>query len=217
MSPFRSRFPALLTASMLAAFCSVPSPARADDHPRSDDAYPTDVCVDHKLRAAADYCREAVWAWDRGDPSQSVDARLAQGARAARVEVGGADERSLAAGVSCEETTATSDEMIGAIDAGAEDLAAAIATSEGAGRGHGRNRCGKHHERDRCSKRYRNDERGEHDQCVNEDNAERMLRVAPQHARRTGVSPTAQGRCDAPRAIATATAIAASSSGAAAW
>jgi hypothetical protein len=64
--------------------------------------------------------------------------------------------------------------MIGVLDAGAEDLAAAIATSEGAGRGHGRNRCGKHHERDRCSKRYRNYERGEHYQCVNEDKAERI-------------------------------------------
>jgi hypothetical protein len=137
MSKVRSRFHALLAASMLAAFCSVPSPARADDHPRSDDAYPTDVCVDHKLRAAANYCREALWAWDRGDPSQSVDGRLLRARKRLELKWAAADERSLEAGVSCEETTATAEEMISTIDAGAEDLAAAIATSEGVEQGHG--------------------------------------------------------------------------------
>ena len=171
MSPSRSRFPALLTAAVLAAFCSAPARAGNDGPPGT---YPTDACVVHKLRAAADYCREAVWAWDRGDPSQSVDARLAHARGRLEAQWARADQRSLAAGVSCEETTATSGEMIGVLDAGAEDLAAAIATSEGASRGRGRDRCGKHHEHDRCSKRYRDYERGEHYQCVEEGKAERI-------------------------------------------
>ena len=174
MARSRSRSPALLAAaSALAAFCAVPAVAGVAEV----DEYPTDVCVAHKLRAAADYCREAVWAWDRGDPSQSVDERLAKARERLESNWARAEEQSLAAGVSCEETTATSDEMISVLDAGAEDLATAIATSGGAaqgqGNGHGHDKCDKHNERDRCSKRDKDDENGEHGQCVNAGNAER--------------------------------------------
>ncbi len=187
----RLRFPALFAASVLAAFCSVPVQAGDDDH--SDrNAYPTDVCVTHKLRAAADYCREAVWAWDRGDPSQSADTRLAKARERLASKWMKAEEQSLAAGVSCEETTATSDEMIGVLDAGAADLATAIATSEGAvqgrGNGHGHDKCDKHYEGDRYDKddehgnsdkhgkfdKNKEDEHSEHARCVDEGKAEHI-------------------------------------------
>jgi len=83
MSPFRSRFPALLTASVLAAFCSVPARAGTDGPP---DAYPPTSasitsCAQRRTTAAS--ClgldREIL-------AVRRCAAR--QGARAARVEVG---------------------------------------------------------------------------------------------------------------------------------
>ena len=92
--------------------------------------YPTDACVVAKLQATATYCREAVEAWDRGDPSQG-DVLL----DAARSELASAwssaEAKSLAKGVSCADTTATADEMIATVDGGAASLAAAIAESSG--------------------------------------------------------------------------------------
>jgi hypothetical protein len=98
----------------------------------TDFLYPTDACVVTKLQATADYCREAVSAWDRGDPSQGADAQL-QNARdglAAAWTV--AEAASLAKGVSCADTTATAAEMIATVDGGAASIAAAIAESSGA-------------------------------------------------------------------------------------
>jgi Pectinacetylesterase len=176
MFPIRSRCAALLAVSVLAAFCSVPADARAGDHSQND-AYPTDVCVSHKLRAAANYCREAVWAWDRGDPSQSVDERLAKARERLESKWAKAEEQSLAAGVSCEETTATSDEMIDVLDAGAADLAAAIATSEGAaqgqGNGQGHDNCDEPSGNDSCNNDDKGGKQGEHGQCDDGDHQER--------------------------------------------
>jgi len=175
----RLRFPALFAASVLAAFCSAPAQAGSDDHSERD-AYPTDVCVAHKLRAAADYCREAVWAWDRGDPSQSVDRRLAKARKRLASTWVKAEKQSLAAGVSCGETTATSAEMISVLDAGAEDLATAIATSEGAvqgrGNGHGHDKCDKDDKHGSFDKRDKDkeDEHSENARCVDAGKAERV-------------------------------------------
>jgi hypothetical protein len=189
MSPFRSRFPALLTASVLTALCSVPAQARADDDP---DAYPTDVCVDHKLRAAANYCREAVWAWDRGDPSQFVDARLRQGARATRAGGRRRSERSLEAGVSRGDhgDLRRDDQRARRWRRGSRgrdrDLRG-VAQGHGGGYGHGH---GDNAER-KCESRAT---------CL----PHRRVTTCSRRIRRTS-------------AIATATAIAASSSGAAPW
>ena len=146
MSHSRSWSPALLVvATALAVAGALPAHAQSD-------AYPTDVCVAHKLRAAADYCREAVRAWNRGDPSELADAGLVLAREQLARSWDRAEAASLAAGVSCEDTTATSTEMVGVLDAGAEDLAAAIATSEGisSNRGHGYG-YDKHHKHDkRC-------------------------------------------------------------------
>ena len=73
MSRSGSRCAVLLAAaSALVSFHAPPAVAVVD----AVGAYPTDVCVASKLRAAADYCWEAVEAWNRGDPSQSADDRL---------------------------------------------------------------------------------------------------------------------------------------------
>ena len=143
MSHSHSWSPAVLVAATaLAVVSSLPANAHGG---AQSDAYPTDVCVAHKLRAAANYCREAVRAWDRGDPSQLADRRLVKARERLATKWDGAEEAALAAGVSCEDTTATSAEMISVLDSGAEDLAAAIATSEGAsperGKRHGRDEC----------------------------------------------------------------------------
>ena len=142
MSRSRLHSAVLVVATLaLAAVCALPAKAQSD-------AYPTDVCVAHKLRAAAEYCREAVRAWDRGDPSEDADARLTRARERLAAKWDRAEEASLTAGVSCEDTTATSTEMINVLDAGAEDLATAIATSEGLpprhGQGHGYDKHDKH-------------------------------------------------------------------------
>ena len=143
MSHSHSWSPAVLVAATaLAVVSALPANARRD---APSDAYPTDVCVAHKLRAAANYCREAVRAWDRGDPSQLADRRLVNARELLATKWDRAEEAALAAGVSCEDTTATSAEMASVLNSGAEDLAAAIATSEGAlperGRRHLRDAC----------------------------------------------------------------------------
>lgn len=103
----------------------------ASAHGQRPDLYPTDACVAHKLEAAAHYCRESMEAWDRGDPSDETDGRL-EHARAKLADAWGrAEAQSLENGVSCEETTATADEMIDVVDESAAEIAAAIATSEG--------------------------------------------------------------------------------------
>jgi hypothetical protein len=103
----------------------------ASAHGQKPDLYPTDACVAHKLQAAAHYCREAVWAWDRGDPSAETDGRLEHAREKLADAWDRAEAQSLEDGVSCEETTATADEMIDAVDESAAEIAAAIATSEG--------------------------------------------------------------------------------------
>ncbi len=118
----------LVAASMLAAFSALPAAAIVD----AAGAYPTDVCVAQKLRASAEYCWESVEAWNRGDPSATADDRLVKARARLTTSWAKADEKSLAAGVACDQTTATSSEMIATLDAGAADLEAAIATSGGA-------------------------------------------------------------------------------------
>ncbi len=148
MSHSHSWSPAVLVAATALAVVSA-LPANASSDAQSD-AYPTDVCVAYKLRAAANYCREAVRAWDRGDPSQLADRRLGKARELLATKWNRAEEAALAAGVSCEDTTATSAEMASVLDSGAEDLAAAIATSEGASPERGRR-----HRRDECDERDR--------------------------------------------------------------
>ena len=131
----------LLLAAGPAAATDSASSDREDGYP--SDLYPTDRCAAAKLYASASYCRAAIRAWDRGDPSVAADERLAKArARLARRWMR-AEDASAEAGVSCAETTATAEEMIDLLDAGAAELAASIATSEGSpghgnGNGHGK-------------------------------------------------------------------------------
>jgi len=167
MSHSRCWSPAVLVAATaLAVVSALPANAHGD---AQSDVYPTDVCAARKLRAAAGYCREAVRAWDRGDPSQVADARLVKARERLARKWDKAEVAALAAGVSCEETAATSDEMAAVLDAGARDLAAAIATSEGASPEHGKKN--DHHE---CNGRRGHGGHHGHDKgCKNEDGAER--------------------------------------------
>jgi hypothetical protein len=155
---FRSSFP---PAAALAALALLAAPVAlahggSDDHSgyMSTEVYPTDACAAAKLRAAARYCNDAIGAWQRGDPSTHPDARLTRAREKLSAAWSAADATSAAAGVSCEDTTATADEMIGILDTNAADLAAAIATSGGAPPGKGwhggkegpRGRSGRWHE-----------------------------------------------------------------------
>jgi hypothetical protein len=103
MRPQVLLLPSLLLVLQLAA------PARAE-------VYPTDQCVAEKLRAAGLFCAQAV----KGVGS----ARSLQHARM-KLEMAWADAEadSLAAGVSCQETTATAAEVAALIEDGAEEIA----------------------------------------------------------------------------------------------
>jgi hypothetical protein len=111
---------------------------RPKPRPERVELYPTDQCVASKLRAAADYCAASVgvrsvssWGWlgpwfggwgraqDRtkherwlGIPRHKLERAWVE-----------AEDRSAAAGVSCEETTVSAAEMISLIDEGALGLA----------------------------------------------------------------------------------------------
>ncbi len=115
--------PWILSAIALASLAGAPTCTRTD-------LYPTDACVVAKLQATATYCREAVGAWDRGDPSQG-DALLESARGRLASAWASAEAKSLAQGVSCADTTASADEMIATVDGGAAQLAAAIAESSG--------------------------------------------------------------------------------------
>ena len=112
----------------LVAVCALPIAAAADPA----GLYPTDTCVANKLRASADYCWEAVQAFGRGDPSQTADDQLLRARARLESNWAKAEAKSLAAGVACDETTATSSEMISTLDAGASVIGTAIARSEAA-------------------------------------------------------------------------------------
>ena len=135
----------LLALGSLSLLLLAAGPAAATDSSSSDwgdgypsDLYPTDRCAAAKLYASANYCRAAIRAWDRGDPSVEADERLLNARARLAQRWMEAEDVSQAAGVSCAETTATADETIALLDAGAAELAASIATSEGSpGKGHG--------------------------------------------------------------------------------
>ena len=168
MSHSHSWSPAVLAAAAaLAVVYAFPAVATVD-------AYPTDVCVAEKLRAAAGYCWEAIEAWDRGDPSRSADKRLVKARERLTSSWERADARSLAAGVACDQTTSTPGEMISTLDAGAADLAAAIATSEGASDGQHRGFSRGYRKDDKCRE---HDNRGWHCEYDDRDAAERKCEL----------------------------------------
>jgi hypothetical protein len=114
----------LLAAVALAGVTTAPTCTESD-------LYPTDACVVAKLEATASYCREAVGAWNRGDPSQGADAQLEAARGQLATAWSSAEAKSLAKGASCADTTATANEMIATVDGGAAAIAAAIAESSG--------------------------------------------------------------------------------------
>jgi hypothetical protein len=103
--------------------------------PAPTDVYPTDLCVAEKLRAAARYCAASLGA--RSLPAAAPPGRGKHGRHDARGVHEGpvaaarrvlaeawdrAEATSAAAGVSCEETTVSAEEMIALLDEGAEAL-----------------------------------------------------------------------------------------------
>jgi hypothetical protein len=111
-----------LFALGLAAALSIAGTASAKDAQVTPaDPYPTDVCVAEKLRATALYCRAALDGRDRGGAKTQLANAWDR-----------AEAKSLEAGVSCADTTATDEEIAAALDASADAISASIATSTAA-------------------------------------------------------------------------------------
>jgi len=114
-----------LSCSLAALWIAAPATAT---HAGAD-LYPTDLCVAQKLRAAARYCHQAIAASD--DSSGHAERKLERAREKLADAWEDAEAQSLEAGVACADTTATADEMIDAVEASADEIATAIATSEG--------------------------------------------------------------------------------------
>jgi hypothetical protein len=118
----RSRlFPAALGALGLTALAAVPAAAAS--------FYPVNKCVSTKQREAADYCRKSLraWAaWDVGQDAGKRDAALARAATGLTNRWTKAENASADAGSDCGETTASSSEVIDAINAAVAGIVADV-------------------------------------------------------------------------------------------
>lgn len=101
----------------------------AESRAQQSTLYPTDACVAAKLDAAAAYCSKSVYTAAFGSNPLIATAR-----QQLLDAWAGAEASSDAAGVSCSETTATAQEMLDAIDAGAAALVSEIADGTEGGR-----------------------------------------------------------------------------------
>jgi hypothetical protein len=100
----------------------------AEGRAQQSTLYPTDACVAAKLDAAAAYCAKSVFTAAYGPNGQIA------GARQRLTDAwSSAEATSNAAGVSCADTTATAQEMIDSIDAGAEALVSELREASGDG------------------------------------------------------------------------------------
>jgi pectinacetylesterase len=113
-----------VTLFLLSASAFATSPPRP-----AEPLYPSDRCVARKLAAAADACQDLIVAQGEHDPRKfakrvaDVSDDLAQVWKKAETD-------SLAAGVDCVQTTATSAEMTTLLEDGAKGLAASLGTED---------------------------------------------------------------------------------------
>jgi len=129
----------LLSLTLLLGVGATALEASANANP-----YPTERCVKRKLTAAGLYCKATIFeaamsdaSWPvnngkgkaqemAGGPGNGADNRLENARRQLAKTWSAADATSAAAGVSCEETTATAEEMADLLDESALDVVEAI-------------------------------------------------------------------------------------------
>jgi hypothetical protein len=87
--------------------------------------YPTNTCVSAKQKAAGKYCKSALLAWSKWESSQDAvkrDASLASAQAKLDTSWGKAEEKSLAKGVDCTQTTVPSSASGALIDDHIDDI-----------------------------------------------------------------------------------------------